>query len=87
MKKLFSKVVPNKAINEEIQARVQNASEVRDMRQADNPFCRKKRVLNFPCKKQIIAVNDAFNMGEFPDIHNNTGSVAADKSDNDTQQN
>ena len=87
MKKLFSKVVPNKAINEEIQTGVENAGEMRDMSQANNPFCRKKRVWGFTLMKQLIAMNYAFNMRELPDINNHTGSVAANESDNYAKQN
>ena len=62
MEKLFSKVVPNKAINEEIQAGVENASKMRDMCEANDPFSRKKRVWTCVLVKQFVAMHNTLDM-------------------------
>ena len=86
MEKLSPKVVSNKAVNEEIEAGVENAGEVGNMRQADNPFCRKKRVGTCVLVKLFIAMNNALNMGKLPNINNHTGGVATDEGDHNAQQ-
>ena len=78
--KLLSEIVSNNTVDKEIDAGVQNYSKMGNMGQTFNPLFWKEWGLT------LIAVDNILQMVKFPYIDDCSGSVAADKDYNNTQQ-
>ena len=74
------------AINEKIDARVQNCCEVRDVGEALNPFLGKKLVIYLFVHQEVITFDNVLQVIELPDVDDGPGCVAADEDDHDAQE-
>ena len=69
------------AVNEKIDAWVQNCSKVGDVGETLNPLLGKKLVIYLFIHEKVIALDNVFQVIEFPDVDDGPGCVATDEYD------